>query len=121
MNIDRRFLVFVVGGVVSAIFDIGTLLLMISIGVNHISSATGGFFVGLLVNYAFHVKLTFQAVMTPTSFLRFLSVVAINYFVTIAFVSLSFSFLGNALIGKIISLPVVAINGFLLSKYWVFR
>jgi len=26
-----------------------------------------------------------------------------------------------ALVGKIISLPIVAVNGFFLSKYWVFK
>ena len=52
--------------------------------------------------------------------IRFLVVVGINYLITILFVTVAYSTLGNALIGKIISLPFVAVNGFLLSKYWVF-
>jgi len=47
--------------------------------------------------------------------------VLINYLLTIAMVFFSFSIFQNALIGKIISLPFVAINGFYLSKRWVFR
>lgn len=121
MKLNRQFLLFIIGGSVSAIVDIGIMQLMISRGVGHVSSATGGFFFGLLVNYAFHARLTFRAVTTFPTFFRFLSVVGINYFITIAFVSLSFSMIGNALIGKIASLPVIAINGFLLSKHWVFK
>jgi hypothetical protein len=28
---------------------------------------------------------------------------------------------GDALPGKLVSLPLVAVNGFILSKYWTFR
>jgi putative flippase GtrA len=121
MKVTRQFLLFITGGVTSAIIDIGIMQLMIYMGINPIISASGGFFVGLFVNYAFHAKLTFTSVTIVSSFLRFMSVVGINYLITIAFVSLSLYLVENALIGKIVSLPVIAVNGFVLSKQWVFR
>lgn len=121
MKLSRQFFIYIVGGLASAFVDIGIMQLMISMGVNPVISATGGFFFGLLLNYAFHANWTFGSVATLPTFFRFLSVVGLNYFITIAFVSLSFSILGNALIGKIASLPVIAFNGFLLGKYWVFK
>jgi putative flippase GtrA len=59
-------------------------------------------------------------VICLSTVIRFLAVIGINYLITISFVTVAYSTLGGALIGKIISLPFVAVNGFLLSKYWVF-
>jgi putative flippase GtrA len=118
---NRQFLIFVFGGFLCAVIDIGMMQLMIFAGSNYISAATGGFFTGLGANYIFHAQLTFRSAINRSTLLRFLTVVFINYLLTILFVSLSFSFFQNALIGKIISLPFIAINGFYLSKRWVFR
>lgn len=119
--IDRQFLIFVSGGILCAVIDVSTMELLISAGFNPVFSATSGFVLGLLVNYLFHANLTFRSTTTVAKLAKFLSIVGINYTLTIAFV-LSFAFLfGSALAGKIASLPVVALNGFLLSKYWAFR
>lgn len=114
-------MVYVAGGVTCAVLDIGLMQVLIAQGTNHVMAASAGFILGLVVNYAFHARLTFNAATSLASISRFLSVVVINYLLTIAFVSLSFSLFENALIGKIASLPMIAINGFLLSKYWVFK
>lgn len=90
-------------------------------GINHNGTASTGFFVGFVFNYAFHANMTFEAAGSIPALIRFVAVVAINYCLTILFVSVADTVLGSALIGKIASLPFVAINGFLLSKHWVFK
>lgn len=59
--------------------------------------------------------------MTPKTLIRFICVVGLNYILTLALVALSLSMFQNALIGKLVSLPLVAVNGFFLSKYWIFK
>lgn len=119
--VSRQFMTFIAGGLASAIIDVGIMQLMINTGINHIISTTTGFFIGFLFNYAFHANLTFKSVSSTPTVIRFVTVIGINYFITVLFVSLSDSILGNALTGKIASLPFVAVNGFILSKYWVFK
>jgi hypothetical protein len=36
-------------------------------------------------------------------------------------VSYAAQLVGMPLAGKLVSLPLVAVNGYLLSKYWIFR
>lgn len=118
---DRQFMIFIAGGIVSALVDVFILQTMIIMGYVNILSVTVGFFGGLIVNFGFHVKLTFKSVTSFLILVRFLLVVMVNYFITVAFVMLSFSMLESVLVGKIASLPIIAINGFLLCKYWVFN
>lgn len=117
-----QFVVFVAGGVLSAVADIGTMQLLLSSGVPAMVAATAGFAVGLAVNYAFHAKVTFRRLgSTSGAALRYLCVVGMNYLLTLALVALGQTLAGSPLIGKIASLPIVAANGFLLSKFWVFK
>lgn len=118
---NRQFLIFIFGGLVCAIIDISLMHLMILAGFNYIIAATGGFFTGLGASYLFHSQLTFRFAMSSTNFWRFLAVVGVNYLFTIAFVSLFFLIFKSALIGKIISLPIIAVNGYYLSRRWVFQ
>jgi putative flippase GtrA len=100
----RQFAVFVAGGLLCALVDVGLMQLLLNNGVHYASATTAGF-----------------AAATPFNFVRFMCVVAINYLLTMACVSLSIPLLGNPLYGKILSLPLVALNGFVLSKYWIFK
>lgn len=117
----RQFVVYVTGGVLSALTDIAAMQLLIERGVHYGLATSAGFALGLLVNYAFHAKLTFSASGDPRSFLRYLCVVGINYLFTLACVALSVALLDQPLPGKVASLPIVALNGFVLGKYWIFR
>ena len=117
----RQIALFVAGGVVSALADIGAMYLLIGRGIHYSLATSAGFALGLLVNYAFHATLTFRESGNASSFLRYLCVVGLNYAITLGCVALSVQLLGQALPGKLVSLPVVAINGFVLSKYWIFR
>ncbi|MFD2366674.1 GtrA family protein [Pseudoduganella sp. GCM10020061] len=118
----RQFALFVAGGLLSAVADIGAMQLLIARGIHYSLATSAGFALGLLVNYAFHAKLTFAGASGNTrTFLRYLCVVGLNYAVTMASVALSVELAGQALPGKIVALPLVALNGFILSKYWIFR
>lgn len=117
----RQFALFVAGGLLCALVDIGLMQALIGAGMHYASATTAGFLAGLLVNYGFHSRVTFGQASTTSSFARFLCVVGLNYLLTMACVSLSVSFLGSPLPGKILSLPLVALNGFVLSKFWIFK
>lgn len=117
----RQIMVYLVGGVLSALADIGAMQLLITRGIHYTVATSAGFALGLLVNYAFHAKLTFRASGNAASFLRYLCVVGLNYAFTLGCVALSVALLDQALPGKIASLPLVALNGFVLGKYWIFR
>jgi len=118
---SRQFGIYVVGGVVCALVDIGLMQLLLRSGVHFASATSAGFVAGLLVNYAFHSRVTFTAAATPANFARYMCVVGMNYLLTMACVALAVSVSGMPLAGKIVSLPLVAINGYLLGKYWIFK
>ena len=121
-----QFMVFVSGGVLCVLLDISVMQLLIGAGIEYQIATSAGFGAGLLLNYAFHARITFRASATQFNFARYLCVVAINYVLTMGCVALAVTLLGepqhtSALIGKLVSLPLVAVNGFLLSKYWIFK
>jgi putative flippase GtrA len=118
---SRQFGLFVFGGVLCALVDIGLMQLLLHNGLHFASATTAGFLAGLLVNYAFHSRVTFDAAATPSSFARYLCVVGINYALTLGCVALAQTVAGMPLAGKLFSLPLVSINGYLLGKYWIFK
>lgn len=119
--LSPQFGVFVLGGGLSAAVDIGLLQLLISQGAAVPVATTIGFLAGLCVNYAFHAKVTFKNVTSAATLRRFLCVVLVNYLLTLGLVTASVALVDSALVGKIVSLPLVAVNGFFLSKYWIFK
>jgi putative flippase GtrA len=118
---SRQFGLFVFGGLLCALVDIGLMQLLLHNGLHFTAATTAGFLAGLLVNYAFHSRVTFDAAATTSSFARYLCVVGINYVLTLGCVALAQSLAGMPLAGKIVSLPLVSINGYLLGKYWIFK
>ena len=116
-----RFVIFVLGGLLCAALDVGLMQLLLWQGCSALLATSGGFLAGLLLNYAFHARVTFGRLTSSGSFVRFLCVVAINYMITVALVKLAIALGFPPLAGKIVSLPVVAVNGFLLSKHWIFK
>jgi len=117
----RQFGTFLAGGLLCALVDVGVMQLLLRAGVHFASATTAGFLAGLLVNYAFHSRVTFEAAASASGFARYLCVVGLNYLLTIGCVSLAVSLAGMPLLGKIVSLPLVAVSGYLLSKFWIFR
>jgi putative flippase GtrA len=117
----RQFAVFITGGLLCALADIGLMQLLLQAGIHATAAASAGFAAGLLVNYAFHSRVTFNTAANPASFARYLCVVGVNYLVTIACVAGASAAFDNPLAGKLLSLPLVAVNGYLLGKYWIFK
>jgi putative flippase GtrA len=117
----RQFATFMAGGLLCALVDIGVMQLLLRGGVHFASATTAGFLAGLLVNYAFHSRVTFDAAASASSFARYLCVVGLNYLLTIGCVALAVSLAGMPLAGKIVSLPLVSASGYLLGKFWIFR
>lgn len=119
---DARFLVYLTGGVLSALVDVGVLQWLIGAALAPLLAASAGFVAGLGVNYLFHSRLTFRgAARSNASVARYLTVVALNYLVTLAMVAVSLALFQQALPGKLLSLPLIAVNGYLLGKHWVFK
>jgi putative flippase GtrA len=121
IGLKPQFVVFIAGGGLSALVDIGVMQLLIMNQVSALAATSAGFVAGLGVNYAFHSKVTFKNVINAGTLARFICVVGINYMLTLAMVAVSLALFQNALIGKLVSLPVVAVNGFFLSKHWIFK
>lgn len=117
----RQFGVYLAGGFLSAGIDVGLLQLLVMKGTHHTAAASAGFVAGLLVNYAFHSRFTFEQAASKSSFTRYMCVVGLNYGLTIACVALAAALVDNPLAGKILSLPLVAVNGYLLGRYWIFK
>jgi putative flippase GtrA len=118
---SRQFGTFIAGGLLCALVDIGVMQGLLHAGAHFTGATTAGFLAGLLVNYAFHSRVTFEAAASTSSFARYLCVVGLNYLLTMGCVSLAVSLAGMPLLGKIVSLPLVSITGYLLSKFWIFR
>lgn len=116
-----QFFLFIAGGCLSALIDIGLLQLLIAAGVAPLLAASAGFLAGLAVNFAFHARVTFNTLATPATFTRYLCVVALNYLLTIGLVALLVALGGSPLAGKLASLPVVAVDGYFFGKYWIFK
>jgi putative flippase GtrA len=121
MNHSRQFATFLAGGLLCALVDIGVMQLLLNAGAHFTGATTAGFLAGLLVNYAFHSRVTFEATASSASFARYLCVVGLNYLLTMGCVSLAVSLAGMPLAGKIVSMPLVSVSGYLLSKFWIFR
>jgi len=119
--LSPQFLVYIGGGVLSALVDIGLMQLLILNGSDAFAAASAGFVAGLCVNYAFHAKVTFKNVTSLRTLVRFLCLVGLNYLLTLGLVAIALALFQQAIIGKLMSLPVVAINGFLLSKHWIYK
>ena len=118
---SQQFVVFSMVGIISAMMDVGLLLALVQTGAHAYLALSIAFFFGLGINLWLHARLTFQTRLSTKNTFRFLAVVGMNYGLTLGFVFI-FENLGlSYVLGKIISLPVVAIHGFLWSRLWVFK
>lgn len=119
--LERRFIIFLSVGIMSAIVDICIMQLSQLIGFHFMLAVSIGFLAGFIVNYILHLKVTFQSISSIKNLRRFVLVVALNYILTVICVSISEKYLNSVIEGKLFSLPLVALNGFFLCKFWVFK
>jgi putative flippase GtrA len=117
----NQFVVYILVGVTCAVIDIGLMKLLGMLGLHYMVAASLGFAAGLAVNFALHTFLTFKASYSHATLLRYMGVVMVNYLITLSCVSLFHYWLDMPVLGKVISLPVIAVNGFLLGKHWVYK
>lgn len=116
----RQFGVYVAVGVLTAIVDIGLMQLLLMAGFDHRVAVSAGFVVGLLFNYVTHQRVTFKATHSRRSVWRFVVLLLLNYGLTLGCVEVGIQAVDSVLAGKLLSLPLVALNGFMLGRYWVF-
>lgn len=121
MTAVRQFVIYLGVGITCALIDIGLMQLLAWFGVHYMVATTAGFAAGLVVNFLLHTHVTFSAGYSHGALMRYLVVVLANYVLTLASVTLFHTWLDMALLGKILSLPLVAVNGYLLGKHWIYR
>lgn len=120
-TLSPQILLYLAVGVGCAALDLGIMQGLLWHGAVPWAAASVAFVVCVVVNYTAHAKLTFDAPSSLPSFLKFLVIVGVNYAITIACVQAAHAMIDNAMIGKILSYPIVTLNGFLLGKHWIFR
>lgn len=119
--LTRQFLLYVAGGVLSALLDVGLMQLLLAAGASVLAAASCGFLAGLVVNYLYHARLTFGHGGGRGALARYLCVVGCNYLVTLGCVGAAHALAGLPLAGKLLSLPLVAAIGYLAGKHWIFK
>jgi putative flippase GtrA len=117
----RQFAVFLLGGLLSAGVDIACMILLLQGGADAVMAASLGFAAGLAINYLYHAKVTFAVKVSAASVAKYFSIVGINYLTTVAMVSVADHMFASPLAGKVASVPLVAVTGFVLGRLWAFR
>ncbi|MBJ6889083.1 GtrA family protein, partial [Vibrio cholerae] len=85
-----------------------------------ILSVTLAFLAGLAANYILHTNITFDSKASTQNATKFICVVAFNYLLTLVVINFGLDLGGlDVMVSKMISLPIVAVSGSVLSKYWV--
>lgn len=123
VNRSKTFIIFCLVGVVSAVVDLSVLYILNNIFVETlIISVTLAFIAGLVANYILHTNITFRTKVSTINAIKFSIVVVLNYFLTLAVIKFCVDFASfGVILSKVISLPIVAVSGFVLSKYWVYK
>ncbi|MBP1206771.1 putative flippase GtrA [Duganella sp. 1411] len=119
--LTRQFLLYVGGGVLSALVDVGLMRLLLGAGAGLWTATSCGFVAGLMVNYAYHARLTFGHGGSGGALARYLCVVAGNYLLTLACVGAAQALASLPLAGKLLALPLVAAVGYVAGKHWIFK
>ena len=120
-QLTRQFLVYIGVGGLSALVDVGTLQALLWLALDHRLAVTAGYVLGTVVNYLCHERFTFRARRSTATMLRFCVLLLVNFTLTMLLVQLSVALLDSVMIGKFVAMPLVAVNGFLCGRYWVFR
>jgi len=117
----NQFVLYLLVGGTSAVIDVGLMKVLGLLGVHYMLAANAGFVAGLGANFMLHSRLTFRTSYSHGTFARYLGAVFANYLLTMLCVSAFHYWLDMPVLGKMLSLPVVAINGFYLSKHWIYK
>ncbi|CCN70289.1 GtrA family protein [Vibrio nigripulchritudo] len=123
VSLIKTFILFCFSGGTSAIVDLGTLYLLIEYtDIKNYVSISIAFLIGLAVNYYLHTYLTFKSSASKGNFIRFMIAVLVNYLLMLLIIEFCMIVIGLSIMwAKFISLPIIALNGFILSKLWVYN
>ena len=114
-------MVYVIVGSLSAIIDLTTLNILISLNTTQWLAVTVAFFSGFVFNVKAHAVFTFASPLTSKSGFKFTAVVAINYLLTLLIIEALTAFSCSLMTAKVVSLPIIAVSGFLLGRHWAFK
>lgn len=120
--VGAQFLRFILVGGISALADLCLVWIILKNHGGYIPAVSVGFFAGLIVNYLLHSSYTFKSCfMNSSRLFKFVVVVGLNYLLTVSIVWFLLNFLSvPILIAKVVSLPIIAVNGYYWSRNWVF-
>jgi putative flippase GtrA len=112
---------FVVVGVSSAIIDMGLLIGLRELGGVSIPLATTiGFWTGLFYNFSLNRAWSFGTERIATPFVRYLTVVGINYLVTLSIVTGGAAAGVPYIVAKIFAIGFGTLGTFVAYNHWVF-
>jgi len=112
-----------VSGLGSTLLDLAVVYGLLTLKMAANPAVSLGFVTGLLANFLLHRSYTFRhrAAVSWGQVLRYGMIVAINYLLTLLIVNLTLHFDANAVfLGKLLSIPLVTANAFLLTRKYVF-
>jgi putative flippase GtrA len=117
----RQFILYISVGVATALIDVASMQMVLHWSKNVFLSLTLAYILAVAFNFYCHSKFTFTFRMSLFVFCKYISVVLLNYILTVCLVYLLVQIGWSVIAGKIFSLPVVAVVGFILSKRWVYK
>jgi putative flippase GtrA len=117
----RRVIRFACVGLLVSVIDVGVTWGLLALGVRYLA-VSAGFIAGLLASYLLHARVTFSSPLRPAwQIPRFIVLVCVNYLETIGIVYMAVNLLGfPVIVGKIVSLPMIALTSYLFSANWIF-
>ena len=116
-----KFVVYMIVGLLSAIIDLTTLNILISQDITQWLAVSVAFIAGFVFNVKAHALFTFASPLTSKSALKFTAVIAVNYLLTLLIIESLTALSCSLMTAKVVSLPIIAVSGFLLGRHWAFR
>jgi putative flippase GtrA len=116
-----KFVVYVIVGSLSAVIDLTTLSILISLNSTQLLAVTVAFIAGFAFNLKAHALFTFASPLNRKSAPRFTALVAINYLLTLLIIETLSVFSCSLMTAKVVSMPIIAVTGYLLGRHWAFK
>ena len=123
-KIKNSFIRYGLVGVISALIDfILVIILFYVFKSNELLAITIGFSISSIFNYLAHKSFSFNArdISHHKSLIKYIIVVISSYFITLGIIHILILNGNSLFIAKIISLLIVYIYGFFISKYFIYK
>lgn len=120
-KIAMQFVIFILVGASSALLDLYLLYALRIINLNINLSITIAYISGASLNYLLHTFLTFKKTTNKSNLSKFIIALLINYSLTLIIIYILLQLNTDLIIAKIISLPVIAVIGFILARNWIYK